>query len=87
MPRSTEICFHTSHMYFSQTLKDRQLGRKSIGKTTPFRLILGFIELTCGLGSISSELCFVSQGNTLMSGTIRNNLQQTTPDATGDELR
>ena len=33
------------------------------------------------------EVCFVPQGNTLMSGTIRYNLQLANPDATDDELR
>ena len=33
------------------------------------------------------EACFVPQGNTLMSGTIRYNLQLAKPDATDDELR
>ena len=36
---------------------------------------------------MGGELCFVPQGNTLMSGTIRYNLQLAKPDATEDELR
>ena len=36
---------------------------------------------------VGGELCFVPQGNTLMSGTIRYNLQLAKPEATDDELR
>ena len=57
------------------------------GKTTLFRLILGFIEPTEGQVEVDGNLCFVPQGNTLMSGTIRYNLQLAKPDATDDELR
>ena len=63
------------------------MGETGIGKTTMFRLILGFIEPTSGQVSMGGELCFVPQGNTLMSGTIRYNLQLAKPDATEDELR
>jgi ABC-type multidrug transport system fused ATPase/permease subunit len=36
---------------------------------------------------VAGTLCFVPQGNTLMSGTIRYNLQLAKPTATDDELR
>ena len=63
------------------------MGETGIGKTTLFRMILGFIEPTSGKIEVDGELCFVPQGNTLMSGTIRYNLQLARPDATDDELR
>ncbi len=63
------------------------MGETGIGKTTLFRLILGFIEPSKGKVEVGGELCFVPQGNTLMSGTIRYNLQLAKPDATDDELR
>ncbi len=63
------------------------MGETGIGKTTLFRLILGFIEPTSGKVAVGGDLCFVPQGNTLMSGTIRYNLQLAKPDATDDELR
>jgi ABC-type multidrug transport system fused ATPase/permease subunit len=63
------------------------MGETGIGKTTLFRLVLGFIEPTDGKVEVGGELCFVPQGNTLMSGTIRYNLQLAKPDATDDELR
>ena len=63
------------------------MGETGIGKTTLFRLILGFIDPTAGHVEVSGDLCFVPQGNTLMSGTIRYNLQLARPEATDQELR
>ena len=63
------------------------MGETGIGKTTLFRIILGFIEPAEGHIEVGGGLCFVPQGNTLMSGTIRYNLQLAKPDATDDELR
>ena len=62
------------------------MGETGIGKTTLFRMILGFIEPTEGRVEVGGDLCFVPQGNTLMSGTIRYNLQLAKPEATDDEL-
>ena len=63
------------------------MGETGIGKTTLFRLLLGFIQPTRGTVEVHGDLCFVPQGNTLMSGTIRYNLLLAKPDATDDELR
>jgi ABC-type multidrug transport system fused ATPase/permease subunit len=63
------------------------MGETGIGKTTLFRLILGFIAPTEGCVEVGGEQCFVPQGNTLMSGSIRYNLQLAKPDVTDDELR
>ena len=62
------------------------MGETGIGKTTLFRIILGFIEPTSGTVEVGGELCFVPQGNTLMSGSLRYNLQLAKPDATDEEL-
>ena len=72
---------------FNAGSKTAIMGETGIGKTTLFRLILGLIEPTSGEIEVGGELCFVPQGNTLMSGTIRYNLQLAKPDATDDELR
>ena len=81
-----EILSHFTHE-FKAGSKTAIMGETGIGKTTMFRLILGFIEPTSGQVSMGGEQCFVPQGNTLMSGTIRYNLQLAKPDATEDELR
>ena len=81
-----EILSHFTHE-FKAGSKTAIMGETGIGKTTLFRLILGFIEPTSGEIEVGGELCFVPQGNTLMSGTIRYNLQLAKPDATDNELR
>ena len=75
------------------------MGETGIGKTTMFRLLLGFIQPINGSVYIynkvheevvssetRSHFVFVPQGNSLMSGTIRYNLQLAKPDATDEEL-
>ena len=81
-----EILSHFTHDFKAGT-KTAIMGETGIGKTTLFRLILGFVEPTEGRVSVGGELCFVPQGNTLMSGTIRYNLQLAKPEATDDEFR
>ncbi len=63
-------------------------GISGIGKTTLFRLILGIIlptegRIERGKGIIS----YVPQGNTLVSGTIRENLLLANPCATENDLK
>ena len=81
-----EILSHFTHM-FKPASKTAIMGETGIGKTTLFRLILGFIDPQEGNVEVSGDLCFVPQGNTLMSGTIRYNLKLARPEATDDELR
>ena len=80
------IFSHFSHD-FPPGSKTAIMGTTGIGKTTLFRLLLGFVEPTEGKVEVGGELCFVPQGNTLMSGTIRYNLQLARPEATDKELR
>lgn len=81
-----EILSHFTHT-FEAGSKIAIMGETGIGKTTLFRLILGFIQPTSGTVTTGGELCFVPQGNTLMSGTIRYNLQLAKPEATDEELK
>lgn len=81
-----EILSHFSHE-FPAGSKTAILGQTGIGKTTLFRLILGFITPSEGTVGKSGTLSFVPQGNTLMSGSIRYNLLLAKPEATDDELR
>ena len=77
------------------------MGATGIGKTTLFRLFLDFIRPNVGeMALFDTSGCeeslsettrvhfvFVPQGNTLMSGSVRYNLQLARPDATDAELR
>ena len=76
---------HFTHEFAPGT-KTAILGETGIGKTTLFRLILGFIKPTEGKVDVGGTLSYVPQGNTLMSGTIRYNLQLAKPEATDEEL-
>lgn len=82
----SEILQHFTHQFAPGT-KTAIMGQTGIGKTTLFRLILGFIQPTSGRVEVGGTICYVPQGNTLMSGTIRYNLQLAKPTATDDELR
>ena len=81
-----EILSHFSHVFPSGS-KTAIVGETGIGKTTLFRLLLGFIQPGSGRVEVGGSICFVPQGNTLMSGTIRYNLLLGKPEATDDELK
>ena len=93
-----EVMSHFSHN-FRPGSKTAILGTTGAGKTTLFRLILNFIRPDSGEvtfygdgfaraadKSMRANVVFVPQGNTLISGTIRNNLLMAKPDASDDEL-
>ena len=94
-----EVLSHFSHDYRPGT-KTAILGTTGAGKTTIFRLILNFIQPDSGEvtfygdgfthaadKSMRAHVVFVPQGNTLISGTIRNNLLMAKPDASDAELQ
>ena len=81
-----EILKHFTHV-FEPGSKTAIMGETGIGKTTIFRLILGLIAPQEGQIEVGGGICFVPQGNTLMSGTIRYNLLLAKPEATDDELQ
>ena len=75
------------------------LGETGAGKTTLIRLILSLVHPTTGRVTIYNaeremevspqtriNLVYVPQGNTLFSGTIRDNLLLGRPDATDEQL-
>jgi ABC-type multidrug transport system, ATPase and permease components len=86
---------------FRPGTKTALMGETGIGKTTIFRLMLGFISPQSGTISLYGkdgtsmpaaattrpDFVFVPQGNTLMSGTIRFNLQVANPEASDQELQ
>jgi len=72
------------------------IGHTGAGKSTLIRLILALLKpesgeiLIDGLPANASLRCnfmFVPQGNTLMSGTIRENLQLANANATEEEMK
>ena len=85
---------------FKPGSKTAIMGITGAGKTTLFRLMLALIKPDSGSVSLydnngrqadvttdtRANFVFVPQGNTLMSGTVRYNLQLAQPDATDDEL-
>ena len=104
----SEIVSHFSHDFKPGT-KTALVGETGVGKTTLFRLMLGFIAPTGGNVSLYSRtscdpqqtscdpqtvgkstrrhFVYVPQGNTLMSGSIRYNLQLAKPAASEEELQ
>lgn len=76
------------------------VGESGIGKTTLIRLIMSFLQVNSGSITFVNEmgesqtangnsrefLSYVPQGNTLFSGTIRNNLMMAKKDASDEEL-
>jgi ABC-type multidrug transport system fused ATPase/permease subunit len=107
------IVSHFTHD-FKPGSKTAIMGETGTGKTTLFRLLLGFVEPDEGLVQIYSgnaletsrdnareidlnvrkvskktrkDFVYVPQGNTLMSGTIRHNLELARPGVGDAELR
>ena len=85
---------------FEPGCKTAIMGTTGIGKTTLFRLMLGFVKPDSGrmLLYSNSEVCaisketrtnfvYVPQGNTLLSGSVRLNLLIAKPDASDDEMK
>ncbi|MCR4603487.1 MAG: ABC transporter ATP-binding protein/permease [Prevotella sp.] len=94
-----QILNHFSHD-FRPGSKTAILGQTGIGKTTLFRLMLALARPDSGRlilytdgseqvvdASTRNNFVFVPQGNSLMSGSIRYNLQLARPEATDEELR
>lgn len=86
---------------FRPSTKTALMGETGIGKTTLFRLMLGFIAPQSGSISLYGtdgstmpvgaqtrpDFVFVPQGNTLMSGSIRFNMQVANPDASDNQIK
>ncbi|MBQ9363141.1 MAG: ABC transporter ATP-binding protein [Bacteroidaceae bacterium] len=76
------------------------LGETGAGKTTLIRMMLALVEptdgkaliysadKTCKLApSLRNNFSYIPQGNTLFSGTIRDNLLLGNPEATAEQMR
>jgi ABC-type multidrug transport system fused ATPase/permease subunit len=71
-------------------------GPTGIGKSTLIRLVLGLLKPDAGTvlvggkpagSALRSNFMYIPQGNSLLSGTIRSNLQLAAPSASEDQMR
>ena len=95
-----QILSDFTHVFLPGT-KTALMGETGIGKTTLFRLMLGFISPDIGsitlYGTDGStmpvgaqtrpDFVFVPQGNTLMSGSIRFNMLVANPEASDNQIK
>ena len=85
---------------FSCTFPSGQMtaiaGPTGIGKSTLIRMILGLLKPAQGQitiddvpagSALRGNFMYIPQGNSLLSGTIRSNLQLAAPQATEEDLR
>lgn len=97
-PEKREVLQGFTHC-FKPGSKTAIVGQTGSGKTTLFRLLLALVEPQEGQLILYNEkesipvspstrhhFVFVPQGNTLLSGTIRENLLLAKPSATDEEL-
>lgn len=99
-PDSSELLYHHFNHDFTPGSRTAILGETGSGKSTLVKLMLALLKPTEGKLTIynkegkcyelapATRSCFiyVPQGNTLMSGSIRDNLRLGNPDATDEEM-
>lgn len=99
-PKGTRYIFQHFTHDFQPGSRTALMGETGAGKTTLFRMILALLQPQEGRLELYNQdesvdltvetrrnIVFVPQGNTLMSGTIRYNLQLANPQATEEEMR
>lgn len=71
-------------------------GPTGIGKSTLIRLVMGLLKPSSGTieldgheagSALRDNFLYVPQGNTLLSGTVRSNLQLACPSASDEQIR
>lgn len=98
-PKGTRYIFQHFTHDFQPGSRTALMGETGAGKTTLFRMILALLQPQEGRLELYNQdesvdlsvetrrnIVFVPQGNTLMSGTIRYNLQLANPQATEEEM-
>lgn len=100
-PGSSEPVFSAFSHDFTPGSRTSITGHTGIGKSTLMRMFMGFLRPDSGKAMLYSakdvpvsaspatrcNLVYVPQGNSLFSGTIRDNLLMGDPDATEERLR
>lgn len=99
-PDSEDLVLKNFTCDFPPNSKTALMGHTGIGKTTIFRLILSLIKPNdgeilfygdgfkeCVSENLMANFVFVPQGNTLVSGSIRYNLQLADPEASDEEMK
>ena len=97
-PKGTRYILHHFTHHFQPGSRTALMGETGAGKTTLFRMLLSLLKPQEGSIQLYDmheqtdlsvdtrrNFVFVPQGNTLMSGTIRYNLQLANPQATEEE--
>lgn len=76
------------NLNFKAGSKVALMGETGVGKTTLFRLMMGFVRPLEGsiVAPSRNHFIFVPQGNSLMSGSIRLNLEIANPQANEQEM-
>ena len=98
-PTGRKVIRHFSHDFRPGSFT-AILGETGAGKTTLIRMILALISPTEGAAQVynsqkevplspalRTNFSYIPQGNTLFSGTIRENLLMGNPEATTEEMR
>ena len=100
LPVSTRFILKQFTHDFRPGSRTALMGETGAGKTTLFRMMLSLLQTQEGSIQLYNDaervpltvetrrnFIFVPQGNTLMSGSIRYNLQLANPHATDEEMR
>lgn len=82
----TDVIRDFTH-HFAPGSRTAIIGPTGSGKSTLIRLLLGLLEPTAGQLHVGDSIAYVPQGNSLLRGTIRENLLLGKLDATDLELR